>query len=142
MKIRIIEWSLLRDSRERVMEYSKKLPSKESVRRTRSRLGGALRGIGVLPNKQKSGSFLAGENCPICRKGTTRHCLPVFRVWEGTVLFRGIFLFFHNCVSKAFAAQNTAQNKGAGSWKNHPKSVDAIQQLSKQQGKKRGHTSG
>lgn len=53
----------------------KKLPSKESVRRTRSRLGGALRGIGVLPNKQKSGGFLSRENRQVCRKGTTRHCL-------------------------------------------------------------------
>lgn len=59
------------------MEYSKKLPSKESARRTRSRLGGALWGIGVLPNKQKSGSFLAGENRPICRKGTRRHRMLV-----------------------------------------------------------------
>ena len=32
-------------------------------------------GFGVLPNKQKPGGFLSGENRPVCRKGTTRHCL-------------------------------------------------------------------
>ena len=33
-------------------------------------------GFGVLPNKQKPDGFLFGENRPVCRKGTTRHCLP------------------------------------------------------------------
>ena len=32
-------------------------------------------GFGVLPNKQKPDGFLFGENRPVCRKGTTRHCL-------------------------------------------------------------------
>ena len=32
-------------------------------------------GFGVLPNKQKPDDFLSRENRPVCRKGTTRHCL-------------------------------------------------------------------
>ena len=34
-------------------------------------------GFGVLPTKQNPSGFLFGENRPGCRKGTTRHCLPL-----------------------------------------------------------------
>lgn len=50
-------------------------------------------GFGVLPNKQKTDDFLSRENRPVCRKGTTRHCLP-----------QSGFIFLHICfVRRRFA---------------------------------------
>lgn len=52
----------------------------------RSRTNGALWGIWGSPQQQKPDDFLSRENRPVCRKGTTRHCLP-----------QSGFIFLHIC---------------------------------------------